>query len=39
MPANDLRRAARTFATTKPACVLWGNGIDMSVNAFQTARA
>jgi anaerobic selenocysteine-containing dehydrogenase len=34
-----IRDAARTFATTKPACIQWGNGIDMSTNAFQTARA
>jgi anaerobic selenocysteine-containing dehydrogenase len=34
-----IREAARTFATTKPACIQWGNGIDMSTNAFQTARA
>ncbi len=31
--------AARTFATTKPACIQWGNGIDTSTNAFQTGRA
>jgi len=34
-----IHEAARTFATTKPACIQWGNGIDMSTNAFQTARA
>jgi anaerobic selenocysteine-containing dehydrogenase len=39
VPAEAIRAAARTLATTRPACVLWGNGIDMSVNAFQTARA
>ena len=39
VPAADLRSAARVFATVRPACVLWGNGIDMSANAFQTARA
>ena len=37
--ADNLRSAARAFATTHPACVFWGNGIDMSANAFQTARA
>jgi len=37
--AEKIREAARLFATTRPGCVLWGNGIDMSVNAFQTARA
>jgi anaerobic selenocysteine-containing dehydrogenase len=37
--AEQMRGAARSFALTKPACVLWGNGIDMSINAFQIARA
>ena len=37
--AEDIRRAARAFATARPACLLWGNGIDTSVNAFQTGRA
>jgi anaerobic selenocysteine-containing dehydrogenase len=39
VPAADLRSAARTFANVRPACVLWGNGIDMSINSFQTGRA
>jgi anaerobic selenocysteine-containing dehydrogenase len=39
IPAPTIRDAARTFATTKPACIQWGNGIDTSTNAFQTARA
>ncbi len=39
VPAETLRQAARTFATSHPACVIWGNGIDQSVNSFQTARA
>jgi anaerobic selenocysteine-containing dehydrogenase len=39
IPAPTIREAARTFATTKPACIQWGNGIDTSTNAFQTARA
>ncbi len=37
--AADIEKAAQTFARTKPACLLWGNGIDTSVNAFQTGRA
>jgi len=37
--ASSIREAARVFATTKPACIQWGNGIDTSVNAFQTGRA
>jgi len=39
IPASTIRDAARTFATTKPACIQWGNGIDTSTNAFQTGRA
>ncbi len=39
VPAEAIRQAARTFATARPACFLWGNGIDTSVNAFQTGRA
>jgi anaerobic selenocysteine-containing dehydrogenase len=39
LPASLIAEVARTFATTKPACIQWGNGIDMSTNAFQTARA
>ena len=34
-----ISETARTIATTKPACIQWGNGIDTSTNAFQTARA
>jgi anaerobic selenocysteine-containing dehydrogenase len=37
--ASSIREAARTFAATRPACIQWGNGIDTSTNAFQTARA
>ena len=37
--AADIRAAARTFATTKPSCLHWGNGVDTSVNGFQTGRA
>jgi len=35
----DIRAAAGTFATTKPSCLQWGNGVDTSVNGFQTGRA
>jgi anaerobic selenocysteine-containing dehydrogenase len=37
--AEKIRAAARTFATTAPACLQWGNGVDMSVCSFQTARS
>ncbi len=39
VPAHDVADAARAFCRSIPSCVLWGNGIDMSVNAFQTGRA
>ncbi len=39
IPAALIRETAKTFATTKPACIQWGNGVDTSTNAFQTARA
>jgi anaerobic selenocysteine-containing dehydrogenase len=39
VPAADARAAARILATTKPAAIQWGNGIDTSVNGFQTGRA
>ncbi len=34
-----IKKAARLYATQKPACIQWGNGIDHSINNFQTARA
>ncbi|OGP96038.1 MAG: hypothetical protein A2157_04815 [Deltaproteobacteria bacterium RBG_16_47_11] len=37
--AEDLRKAARLYATTKPACVGWGVGIDQSISSHQNARA
>ena len=37
--AAEIRAAATTYATTKPASLQWGNGIDTSVNGFQTGRA
>ncbi len=39
VPEETIREAARLYATTKPACLLWGNGLDQSPNCFQTARA
>lgn len=38
-PAGMIKQAARLYATNKPACIQWGNGIDQGVNSFQTARA
>jgi anaerobic selenocysteine-containing dehydrogenase len=37
--ASDIRSAARTYATHSPACLQWGNGMDMSVCSFHTGRS
>jgi len=37
--SEDIKAAARMYASTKPACIQWGNGIDQHFNTFQTARA
>jgi anaerobic selenocysteine-containing dehydrogenase len=39
IPAETIQAAARLYATTKPACLQWGVGIDQGVNSFQTIRA
>ncbi len=39
VPAEVIRQAARVYATDKPACIQWGNGMDYGVNSFQNARA
>lgn len=39
IPAKDIEKAGRLFATTKPACIQWGQGIDYGINTVQTARA
>lgn len=39
IPAETIRTAAITYATSKPAGIQWGNGIDHGVNSLQTARA
>ena len=37
--AEEIRSTARTYATTSPACMLWGSATDASASCFQTARA
>lgn len=37
--ADTIRQVARLYATTAPACLVSGNGIEHSINNFQTARA
>ena len=39
VPADTIRSAARTYATSKPACIQWGVAIDQNINSFQTIRA
>jgi len=39
VPAETIRAVARMYATTKPACIQWGVGIDQNINSFQTIRA
>jgi anaerobic selenocysteine-containing dehydrogenase len=35
VPSEDIRSAARTYATTKPACIQWGMALDTSPCSFQ----
>ncbi|MCX6012077.1 MAG: molybdopterin-dependent oxidoreductase [Chloroflexi bacterium] len=37
--ADTIRKAARFYATNKPACILGGNGLEHNLNSFQAARA
>ncbi len=39
LDAAAIRRAARLYATTKPACIIDGNGLDMQLQAFEATRA
>lgn len=39
LSAKAIRKAARLYATSKPAGIQWGNAIEHNVNCFQTARA
>ncbi len=39
LDAEEIRAAARTYATTSPACIQWGNAVDMSACNAQTARS
>jgi len=39
VPAETITEAARVYATSKPACIAWGNGIDTNIDNFQCARA
>lgn len=39
VPAEDIRKFARIYATTKPASLFWGNTLDCVGNGFQAHRA
>jgi anaerobic selenocysteine-containing dehydrogenase len=40
VPAETVARAARRFATAKPACIQWGNALDVQgVNSSSTVQA
>ena len=39
VPRDKIVEAARTYATCKPACIPWGNGVESNVNSLQAARA
>ncbi len=39
VPADTIREFARTYATTKPASIFWGNTLDNVENGYQTHRA
>ena len=39
IPAENIETAARIYATTRPACIQWGNALDMSMCNFHTARS
>jgi len=36
---ENIETAARLYATTRPACIQWGNGLDMNMCNFHTARS
>ena len=38
VPADTIREFARTYATTKPATIFWGNTLDNVDNGFQAHR-
>ena len=39
VPAGTIREVAWFYATNKPACIAWGNGLDNNINNFQSDRA
>ena len=39
IPANEIKKAARLYAGTRPSCIFLGNGLDQHTNCSQTIRA
>lgn len=39
VPARDIRRAARLYATVRPGCILWGNALESGPNNYAACRA
>ncbi|MBW1997115.1 MAG: molybdopterin-dependent oxidoreductase [Deltaproteobacteria bacterium] len=39
VPKETIVRAAQLYATSRPACIAWGNALDHNVNSFQAGRA
>jgi anaerobic selenocysteine-containing dehydrogenase len=39
VPADQIRMAARAYATAKPAAIQWGNPIEHNIHTFDTTRA
>ena len=39
IPAEIIRRAALSYAESRPAAIQWGNPIEQNVHTFQTTRA
>ncbi|MFH1087106.1 MAG: molybdopterin-dependent oxidoreductase [Chloroflexota bacterium] len=39
VPEAQIAAAARLYAQTRPAVILWGNALDHSINSLQTCRA
>ncbi|MBW1887388.1 MAG: molybdopterin-dependent oxidoreductase [Deltaproteobacteria bacterium] len=39
IPVDQIKKAAHLYATTKPAAILWGNGVEHNINSVQINRA
>jgi thiosulfate reductase/polysulfide reductase chain A len=39
IPAEKIKKAARMYATLKPACMQWGVALEHNINAFQNMRS